>query len=59
MRTKIIGFLKLIRDFFFRKKRISVGKTVLFPKKFVEVYLPNHYHSPSLGVHRIRDTPRM
>ncbi|MCL4363930.1 hypothetical protein M1328_01685 [Patescibacteria group bacterium] len=57
MRSKIVGLLRKIIDFFFRKRALIHVNPAEAKKRFATVLIPNQSHFPSLGIHRIRDTP--
>jgi hypothetical protein len=57
MKGKIFSLFKFISRIFRKKKRITTNKVNYFPKKLTEINIPNYSHYPSLGIHRIRDTP--
>lgn len=57
MRKSLVLLIKLFKRIFFRKKIRPPAAVNLFPKTIPEVLIPNQSHYPSLGIHRIRDTP--
>jgi len=57
MRRKILSFLKLILKIFTKKKADIIRETNYLPYRFFDLNIPNNSHFPSLGIHRVRDTP--
>lgn len=56
MKNRIFNFFKQILNYF-RKKKIKITRKIdKYFSKPVEINFPN-FLFPSLGIHRIRDTP--